>query len=219
MERAPFWWSKETIPLRTTWVSLETTWLSRSGLTHYLHIFPCRFNRFQSMPACGWSSEKFHNIYESLSTHHLSRRRGQNQSHCSPRAQPAVYYAFCGPTGRAHCRPRAHGAWARPKALFIPESTHKVKSDMVWEPITPSVPVSVLVEYEGMEWSPTYTPTIEGELCLVLIQLVEKYEIIKPQILLLSLVLPSSKSPLSLMVPRLPPASSLAMLPLAPFSP
>lgn len=49
-----------------------------------------------------------------------------------------------------------------PKALFVPDPAHKIESDQVWE----SVPVGVLVEYEGMEWNPTHTPANVGELCL-----------------------------------------------------
>lgn len=54
----------------------------------------------------------------------------------------------------------------RTEPTILLESDPNLKSDQVCELAIASVPVSVLEEFEGMEWSPTHTPTAEGELHL-----------------------------------------------------
>lgn len=55
-----------------------------------------------------------------------------------------------------------------PKPNFIPESYQ------LREQATPSVPVGVLVEYEGMDWNPDHTPDTEGEMCLASVNVCEE---------------------------------------------
>ncbi|XDV39905.1 hypothetical protein PO909_009080 [Leuciscus waleckii] len=67
-------------------------------------------------------------------------------------------------------------------------------SDQVREPTTSSVPVGIIVEFEGMEWSPAHTTIAEGELVKFSVLLFEE-----EGFLLASLVPASSKSPASLL--------------------
>ncbi|ROL41256.1 hypothetical protein DPX16_10408 [Anabarilius grahami] len=123
------------------------------------------------------------------------------------------YHLPCG--GRHHqpySRPRAQldmkpkpstmAAAGTPLELSIaPEHEPNAESDKVHEPATSSVPVSVLVECEGMEGSPAYTPTTEHELYLASGNYYNK-EVEEDISLSLpsSLVPPSFKSPSSLLV-------------------
>lgn len=86
---------------------------------------------------------------------------------------------------------------------MIPEAAPELEaepnghSNQVHEPATSSVPVGVLVEYEGMEWSPT---TSEGELHLASGKYYEDLEEDIPRNVPFPLVPPSSKFPASLLV-------------------
>lgn len=86
------------------------------------------------------------------------------------------------------------------EAIFVPEPEHHRESDQVRMPALASVEEGILMEYDGIERSPTHSPAAEGELCLVPIQLIDELENIIPQVLPSLLVLPSSKSHVSLMV-------------------
>ncbi|ROL52447.1 hypothetical protein DPX16_6131 [Anabarilius grahami] len=112
---------------------------------------------------------------------------------------------------------------------ITPEPKNKEKSDPVCEPATPqSVPVGVVLEFVGMEWSPAHTPAAWGELQLA--SECNHYEEVEEDISLnlpSPLVPPSSKSPASSKIPPrhpLPPplpktASSSALPLLFPFRP
>ncbi|ROL27920.1 hypothetical protein DPX16_11050 [Anabarilius grahami] len=76
----------------------------------------------------------------------------------------------------------------RTEPTIAPEPEPHSESDQVCEPATSSVPVGLLVEYEGMEESPAHTPIVETP------------SLVSP------LVLPSSKSPV---FPRIPPSLPL----------
>lgn len=107
----------------------------------------------------------------------------------------------------------------RTEPTTTPEPEHHSESDQVCKPATSSVPVGLLVEYEGMDESPVqslasefmYYDELEEHIYLNLLPL---------------LVLPSSKSPASpeippslLLPPPLPkPASPWCLPPLVPFS-
>jgi len=58
-----------------------------------------------------------------------------------------------------------------PEHNIAPEPEPNSVSDQVSEPATLSVPVGVLVEFKGMDWSPTHTHTAEGELSLASVKL------------------------------------------------
>lgn len=86
------------------------------------------------------------------------------------------------------------------EAIFVPEPEHHRESDQVRKPAPASIDAGILVEYDVLEWSPTHYPAAEGELCLIPIQLFHELENIILQGLPSVLVLPSSKSPVLLMV-------------------
>lgn len=50
-----------------------------------------------------------------------------------------------------------------PEATFIPEPEPVFEFDQVREPASLSIPVGVLVEYEGMEWNP---PILLRQICV-----------------------------------------------------
>ncbi|ROJ62417.1 hypothetical protein DPX16_21403 [Anabarilius grahami] len=59
---------------------------------------------------------------------------------------------------------------------FAQEPEPNGQSDLVCEPATSSVPVELLVEFKGMEGSPTHTPTAVDELCLAFGNFLEELE-------------------------------------------
>lgn len=63
-----------------------------------------------------------------------------------------------------------------PEPNFVPWLKPSRKFDKMRDPVTLSFPVGILVEYKGMDWSPTHTLTAEGELSLVSAKLFEEVE-------------------------------------------
>ncbi|ROL03959.1 hypothetical protein DPX16_23394 [Anabarilius grahami] len=100
-------------------------------------------------------------------------------------------------------------------------------SDQVSEPAIFSVPVGVLVEFKGMDWSPAHTPTAKTELSLASVKLFKDLKAKNSQNLPSPLVPPSSKSPAFPLVPPISKSSSSVIVPpsfplpppLASFSP
>lgn len=97
------------------------------------------------------------------------------------------------PTADKETKPITKTVPETTKAIFVLKPKPHRESDQECEPAPTSVEVTILVEYEGMEWSPAYTPASEGELCQVSTLLIDGLENMIPQSLLLPLVPPSSK--------------------------
>lgn len=64
-----------------------------------------------------------------------------------------------------------------PEPNIAPESD---KSDQLRKLATSSVPMGILVENEGMVWSPAHNPAAEGDLCLASVLFNEDLEEVTP---------------------------------------
>lgn len=80
----------------------------------------------------------------------------------SPYCQVHLYLckALCRPRSWAHDPPWSQSL--RTPEAIRPKPEPVTESDQVREPAPTSVPVGILVEIHGMEWSPAHIPTEEG---------------------------------------------------------